>query len=193
MLNLKWVLQSSGCLILAGTLSMGAAYAQNNAAAPSQSITGQSELTDREKLDFGREAVSRIQSGIDTVEKEADASRKDRDILRLNCLNEKLTDLRALAKVTETAFAQMDTAISRAQDERADHEFQKIVIADRRAVDLTAEAQACTGEGVLQSAEGQTSVSVQTDITDEEILEAEDGYLPPFEDSIPLDPSEYIP
>ncbi len=81
--------------------------------------------------------------------------------------------------MTETALAQLDMAIAKAQDDDADHEFEKVVIARKRAQDLVLEAKACTGEGILSSAEGLTSVSVSADITgDGSTIDANEPFDP---------------
>ena len=145
-------------------------------------------LADREKLAYAQETVKEIQGAIAQVKKEAEEARKAKDILKLNCLNEKLTDLNALAKVTETALAQLDGAIAKAQDDRTDHEFEKIVIARKRAQDLLREAKACTGEGIITTAEGMTSVTTSSDITGSDAPDVADPSDPGVEPPAPVDP-----
>lgn len=149
-------------LIIAAALTLPGLAVGQGAPQPAveDTLAQPQPLSDREKLNYGQETLREVQRGIDRIQKEADDAKKERDILKLNCLNEKLNDLRALLKVAETAFAQLESDISKAQDEAADHEFQRVVIVRKRVADLIIKASECTGEGILQSGEGQTSVQV---------------------------------
>lgn len=171
---MKTARPSLWALLIATALGAPAVMAQSVPQPGVEDVLAQPQpLSDRDKLAYAQETLHEIARGVDRVQKDADDAKKDRDILKLNCLNEKLSDLKALQQVAETANAQMEAAVQKAQDEDADHEFQRIVIVRKRVADLVAKAGECTGEGLLQSGEGQTRVDViGSDITD--VLDPDD-------------------
>lgn len=166
----------SWALIIAASLAFPVVAVGQGAPQPgAEEILSQPrELSNRERLTYGNETITEVRRGVERVQREADAAKRDRDILKLNCLNEKLSDLRALLKVAETAYAQMEVDIQKAQDEAADHEFQRIVIVRKRAADLILKAGECTGEGVLLSGDGQTSITVSSDIGNIDVVDPSD-------------------
>lgn len=184
------------CLSLAAaSVGSGVGFAQN-APRPADvdSVLAQPQpLNDREKTAYAEETIRELQRGVERIMKDAEAAKKERDILKLNCLNEKLSDLRSILKIAETAAAQMEQAISKAQDEATEHEFQRIFISRKQGADLIIEASACTGEGILQSGEGQTSVTVSTDITGGDVVDPGDGDVDLDTPDLPPSGSVYQP
>jgi len=160
------------------------AHAQDAPPASSMPETGvQGELertahtTPQEKVEYASTALSEIHDALREVTKLTETARKANEVGRLECLNTRLTSLRALQEVTETAQATMQSALQAGEIERADHELRKIAVARLKTRDLLAEAQQCVAPPeAMQS--GQTKVVVE-------------GGVPPTDDSleqVPTDP-----
>ena len=78
--------------------------------------------------------------------------------MKLNCVNEKLTNIKGLLRISEQADIALQEAVAKNEEQGADHEFTKVTIAQNRVVQLRAEAEQCVG--VLAFDVGNTSVVV---------------------------------
>jgi len=121
----------------------------------------------------------KILARVSTLLKEARAAK---DIVQLNCINEKLTQIKGLLKISENASVKMYEAISNNQADIINHEYTKISVAHQRCVTLGAEAEQCVGEIAVYT--GQTEVTVEID----ENITEDDPTRP-----APVGPSPIIP
>ena len=101
------------------------------------------DMTPRQRLDFSENTVDEVKGHARGVLKMVEEAQKSKDTVWLNCLNEKLAGLKALLKVVEDADLATREALARENNDLADHEFQKIVMARQQAAQLMAEADAC--------------------------------------------------
>ena len=99
-------------------------------------------------------------------------ARGKNDIIQLNCVNEKLTQLKGLLKLSEQASLAMYEAIAAGSQDEINHQYTKIVVAHQKSGSLKAEAEQCVGELSVYS--GQTEVEVEIDAT----ITAQDPTLP---------------
>lgn len=86
-------------------------------------------------------------------------ARAERDIVLLNCLNEKLAQTKALVRVSDQANLNLQEFLARDQLEGAIHERRKIFLAEEKVKGLLAEAEMCLGE--KGSSGAKTTVSVE--------------------------------
>lgn len=142
------------CIALFATLLVApVAYGQEADASDT------ANLTPRQQLDYAEGAVSEVKGGVRHVLKMVEQAQKNKDVLLLNCLNEKLAGLKALLKVVEDADMAMQEAMARENNDLANHEFQKVGMARQQASQLVVEAEACVPEvGVSYAGHGRWSV-----------------------------------
>ncbi len=88
-------------------------------------------------------------------------ARKDKDIVRLNCANEKLVNANGNLKIAEEAFLLLKEAMANEDKEAASRQFDKIKVAYQTIEMIKIEAQACVGESSMYT--GETEVSVEVD------------------------------
>jgi len=119
----------------------------------------------QEKLQYASDAVTEVRAGLKQIEKMIEDARRTGDTDQVECLTERLTQIRALTQVTEVAQTSMKDALSTTQQDRADHELRKIAVALGKTRQLLLEAEACGDEAGLAS--GQTSVKVEGGLTGE--------------------------
>jgi hypothetical protein len=86
---------------------------------------------------------------------------KDRDMVKLNCVGDKLIQVRGHLTVTDQSLQNMNTAVSRGDDGARQHEFTRVTILYQKVVTLGTEAEQCIGEDV--SYVGATTVDVEID------------------------------
>lgn len=90
---------------------------------------------------------------------------EDKDLLKLNCINSRLSALKGFLKVSEQSMVKLQDAVasgnSDESQQRAVHQFRLISIASDRVANLGVEAQSCVGD-ILRYA-GETEVIKETD------------------------------
>ena len=117
------------------------------------------KVSNEEKPEKSRRAIDKMRGALTKVIKYLEEAREQRDVLKLNCVNEKLTAIKGLLRVSEQADVAMQEAIATGELTAADHEYEKIMIASKKVQGLATESEVCIGELAVYS--GQTSVSVE--------------------------------
>ncbi|BDG02534.1 hypothetical protein [Anaeromyxobacter oryzae] len=144
-------------LLVAGALLAGRASAQTSAV-PLASVRG-TGLTDSEKLEKSGEHLDRMKASLRQVLGRVEEARNEKDVVKLNCVNEKLTQIKALLKVAEQADISLHESIAN-KDQGADTEFSKIGIAGTKIEALRGDAQQCIGQ-LAYVVDERTTVEVQ--------------------------------
>lgn len=103
--------------------------------------------------------VSRVKGAMKQVLGQVEQARNEKDIVKLNCVNEKLAQIKQILSVAEGAEVALQEAVARS-DAGADAEYSKIAIARGKAEQLRAEAEECIGQLAFVVDE-KTSVEVQ--------------------------------
>jgi len=103
--------------------------------------------------------LSKIQGALRQVLTRVEEARNEKDIVKLNCVNEKLAQIKHILSVAEGAEVALQEAIAKG-DDGADAEYSKIAIARGKADQLRAEADECIGQLAFVVDE-KTSVEVQ--------------------------------
>jgi hypothetical protein len=112
----------------------------------------------KEKMQFVQTAIDQMKTWSGEVEKLLSDAEKDKDDIRVQCLNKKLTTMRTLLEITQAAKVTMSTALSAGENERAEHEYRKIRVALDKSQQYRVEADACIG--VVNEGPGSTAVTV---------------------------------
>jgi len=87
-------------------------------------------------------------------------ARAENDIVKLNCVNEKLVQIKGLLKVAEQADIGLQEAVAR-KDPGADAEYEKIGIARTKVDQMRAETEECVGQ-LAYVVDEATRVEVET-------------------------------
>jgi hypothetical protein len=119
------------------------------------------KISEGDRPEWTRQAVVRMRQILSELINHLETARNERDVMLLNCINEKLTAVKGLLKISEQADVSMQEAVARRDGEAASHEFDKIRIALGKSEELSAAAQACVGELAVYA--GDTQVEVETD------------------------------
>lgn len=88
-------------------------------------------------------------------------ARAEKDIVRLNCVNEKLSSMKGLLKISEQADIALQEAVARRDKETANHEFTKISIAYQKVESLGVESEGCAGEALRYTGDTRVEVKVE--------------------------------
>jgi hypothetical protein len=113
-----------------------------------------------------------------------DEARRDRDIIRVTCLNDKLTQTNAHIRTVQSRRSNLQEAVTTNDDNRRNHEFTVLTVLGQHFRTLEQEANACVGQDLFET--GSTRVDVEVDpSTPEEDLQAQQTtagtatYIPP--------------
>jgi hypothetical protein len=119
----------------------------------------QKGTSDADKLEASAEHLARMKTSLKQVLARVEEARNEKDVVKLNCVNEKLTQIKALLKVAEQADIALHEAISN-RDPGAESEFSKIGIARTKVEGLRGESEQCIGQ-LAYVVDEKTTVEVQ--------------------------------
>jgi hypothetical protein len=77
------------------------------------------------------------------------AARKAKDVIKLNCVNEKLLAVKQLLNIGEVAENDLTEAIASGDRDAQVHQYSQVKLAQERAVAARDEAEACIGEEII--------------------------------------------
>jgi hypothetical protein len=90
-----------------------------------------------------------------------DEARREHDLMRVTCLDDKLTQINAnLRSATDRAQSLREAAQTQDRD-RSDHEFTVMTVLGQKFRTLEQEANACVGQDIYET--GTTHVEMRTD------------------------------
>lgn len=101
--------------------------------------------SDSAKREASAEHLSRMKTAVKVVVGRIDEAREEKDVVKLNCVNEKLTQMKAFLEVAEQADVALAEALA-TRSPGADAEFSKIAIARTKVDGLRAESEQCAGQ-----------------------------------------------
>ena len=97
-------------------------------------------------------------------------ARQGSDIVRMSCVNEKLTVIKGIIRISEDAFRGLTQASSRNDEDQASYEHNKIMISRDRVNSLTVQAVNCVGSSATATGETETQVDEARAIQNRNVL-----------------------
>jgi hypothetical protein len=146
-------------------LVIGLATATAAAQQPEGSLGGEfkmersTQLSDQEEIAKSSEHLGAMRKLLQEVLKKLEQARDSKDVVKLNCVNEKLTQIKGLIRIAEQADIALQESIAKRETSSAQHEYTKVDIANDKVRQLRAEAEECIGLSVFEV--GQTEVKVE--------------------------------
>jgi hypothetical protein len=119
-----------------------------------------SKISNEEKQTRSEKALAEERDAMRRVTEILSTARQSKDIVQLNCVNEKLTQIKGLLRISEDASSRMYDAIGAGTKDVIDHEFTKIAVAHQKCLTLRAEAEQCVGEFSVYTGETEITVEV---------------------------------
>jgi hypothetical protein len=118
-----------------------------------------SRTADQEKLEAAADNVARMKTALKLVLGRAEQARNEKDVVKLNCVNEKLTQIKALLKVAEQADVALHESLA-ARAGAGEAEFSKVAITRTKVDRLRREAEECIGQ-LAYMVDQKTTVEVE--------------------------------
>ena len=132
------------------------AAAASGSASSGFDVANVQNVPDGEKVRRSSEALTRMRDVLKEVLVKLEEARNTKDVVKLNCVNEKLTQIKGLLRISEQADVSMQESIAKAEKQSAEHEFTKVMIARQKVEQLRAEAEECIGQLAFRTDENQT-------------------------------------
>lgn len=146
-----------------GSLAFGASVlsAQTEEEKPeiTAPVSKDSNLSSNEMKKTTKEHVAAMQDILVRVVELQKLARKQKDVIKLNCVNDKLLQVKQLLNIAESSRTDLIESIAQQDDGSAKHEFSQISIAREKTDGLRNEAEGCIGEELVFL--GPTEVSVE--------------------------------
>lgn len=118
-------------------------------------------LTAQEMMSQSKEYFRGMQDVVRRISELQDQSKRQKDIIRLNCVTDKLVQSRVNVTIAEQSMSALQETIGRADEGGRAHEFTRLTIINQKVLVLGAEAENCIGEDL--SFVGATRVDVDVD------------------------------
>ncbi|MBI3182552.1 MAG: hypothetical protein HYZ28_10475 [Myxococcales bacterium] len=142
------------------------------AGAPAPAPRG--EVPDPEKIRESADALAKMRQQLKDVLAKLEEARATKDVVKLNCVNEKLTQIKGLLRISEQADVALQEAVAKREGSTAQHEYTKVTIARQKVDQLRAEAEECIGQLAFR-----TDENLQVVVEEPEDLPSGDPSRPP--------------
>jgi hypothetical protein len=136
--------------------------------APSGALaqTGGAELSPSERLDRAKGFVDAIERSAQSIQRQLQSARKDRDVVRVLCLNDKLNQVDVALRSAQDRVSALSAAAARQDGDRSRHEFTVLEVLNERVRSLVNESNQCVGEETGFIGEAEVSVSIDPNLPD---------------------------
>lgn len=160
----KWLMYygAAGVALLAasGVLAEGA---ESAIPGPPEELEQEAALTGPQQTAWAEGEVAQMEQLSERIQGLLDQARRERDIIKVTCLNDKLTQINVSIRSFRDRMEQHAEAVRARSDERRDHVYRLMVILAQRARSLRLEAEGCVGETDVVF--GRTRVETEIDPT----------------------------
>jgi len=140
-----------------------APIAPPSAGAPADvSVKQRPTLTPEEMVNQSRDYAKTMNEVLKRSQVLQDQAKRAKDIIRLNCVTDKVVQVRVNISIAEQSIASLQEAVTRNDEGERVHEFTRLTIVNQKVQVLGAEAENCIGEDL--SFVGATKVDVEIDL-----------------------------
>jgi len=124
-----------------------------------------SDVPDATKLSRSAADVVQMRATLKVVLAKLEEARNTKDVVKLNCVNEKLTQVKGLLRISEQSDVALQEAVAKKDQATADHEYTKVTIAQSKVGQLRNDAEQCIGQLAFRTDENMSvDVLVPTDL-----------------------------
>jgi hypothetical protein len=166
-----------------GTTATGTATGAAPGAGPTQVEIGgvqtRAAVTPQEQVAQSDAIARRANQLAERLSKMLDESRREKDIMRANCVNRKLTEVNANTRNIDQRSRALKDAAASGDDARRSHEYTVLTVLAQKLDQLDQEATQCLGQSVYEPGASQVVTTIAND-------------SPSFDPSV-IDPSTAAP
>jgi len=118
-------------------------------------------LTVDEMISQSRQYQQSMGQVLQRVQALQETARKQKDIIKLNCVSDKLVQTKVNVSIADQAMTALQENIAKADEGGRTHEFTRLTIINQKVLVLGAEAENCIGEDLTFV--GATRIDVDVD------------------------------
>ena len=93
--------------------------------------------------------ISKMKSALATVINLQQAAKKQNDVIRVNCVNDRLIQIKKLINIAEGARNDLTEAVANKDKRDQQHQLSKVAISGENVTGLTGEARQCVGDDLI--------------------------------------------
>jgi hypothetical protein len=136
--------------------------------APSEalSLRERAELGPTEQVERAKEFVGGTERSAQSIQRELQSARKDRDVVRVLCLSDKLNQVDVALRSARDRMSALNAAAQRNDTDRSRHEYTVLEVLSDRVRALVNESSQCVGEETGFIGEAEVSVSIDPNLPD---------------------------
>lgn len=184
-----WLVPLAGALAV-GVLATGLALAQDPEPDDGQTdgelpVQRRAQLTPQEQMNQARRIAQQGEDASRRLQAMLDEARRERDFIRITCLDSKLTQVNAHRRTLDSRFRNLEDASNLGDESRRNHEFTLITVLGQAFSSLEQEANTCIGQDIYNT--GTTTIITEVDpatpVEDPSAIQEPGAAGPPF---IPL-------
>lgn len=147
-------LLAAASLMVGGSMIFGGSLLAQEADAPEETATVASSeknvtLTPSEMQSGAETHITGMQDTLRRVVELQQLARKQKDVIKLNCVNDKLLQVKQLLNIAEAGRTNLIESIAQSDDAGSAHQFSQITIAKEKTSGLGDEAEGCIGEELI--------------------------------------------
>jgi hypothetical protein len=128
-------------------------------------------LSGPQQTAWAEQEVERMRGISTRIQGLLNQARRERDLIKVTCLNDKLTQINVSIRSFEDRMAQHEESARSSNGERRDHHYRIMVILAQRSRVLRSEAEACVGETDVVFGETEVTTEIDPSITEEDTTE----------------------
>jgi hypothetical protein len=151
-----WLLGLCGAFLVGGTAALARRVQQ-----PGGELTAGDTLNAPQTVQQANEYMGKMRATLKRVQKLQDQARAKKDVIKLNCVSDKLVQVTGHMAVADQSFASLNAAVARTDEPSRKHELTRMTILYQKVTVLGTEAENCIGEDA--SYVGETRVDIEVD------------------------------
>jgi hypothetical protein len=117
-------------------------------------------------------------------------AREAKDALRLQCVNEKITAMKGVLRISEDAYISLQEALATKATERARYEFNKVRTSKNKMAELVSAAQNCVGAEAVYTGDSQVEVEIDPSIAQQDPYFGNPDFFYTPDDALPNGPPD---
>jgi hypothetical protein len=151
-------------LVVAAFVGQGVASAQDTPAPVEPGMAKPVNLSAADQVAAADGYLQNMETIRDTIRRELEDARQQRDVVKTLCLNDKLNQLDVAIRSATDRKRGLDLAASRGDQDLANHEFTILSVLFQRGQQLDGEAKQCVGKEVGFVGESSTTVDIDPNL-----------------------------
>lgn len=125
--------------------------------------SGAAETSDQ-KMQTAQSRVAKMKGTLQAALGKLEAAKGQNDILKVSCINDQLSAIKGLLKISEESVDALKEAIGRKDEELIEHQVTKVSIAASRVEGFGVEVEACMGEAGKYTGDTVSEALIDPDI-----------------------------